>query len=823
VNARLTVAAAVATVLASVALYPLLAGGMWFWDGVGAVIVIGAVGAATRRRAVPAVLCFLAGIGAEFLYLNVAFAGRQSWAGLVPTGASVHHLQVLLKQAMAETSKYAPPVPPRPGIMLLTVAGIGLVAVLTDLLAVRLHRPAIAGLPLLVLFCVPLTTDAKPGAVGDTLVFCAGMVGYLGLLSADGRHRLRLWGRLIHPWQDEADGQGPDVKPLAAAGRRIGSAAVVLALALPLLIPGLKAHRLFAGDGNGRGGAGNHGRISFPQPLDLLNTDLRENRPVPVLTYRTPASTPPYLQVYVLGNLKTNAWTMGQPPATTALTGRHRLPPVPGLDKDAPGSLLREAITLGTNLANRGNVSYLPLPYAPRQVQVDGSSWRIDGSTLSVLSPNARLAGLHYTVLVKDVNPQAQQLRMTPSAGAALGPYLSVPPAYHTKKIVNLVNRITAGQTTPYGRAVAIQQWFTAPGRFTYTLRVPQTQSASALIRFLTRSRQGYCQQFAFAMAVLARLADIPARVVVGYTQGTFTGNDTWEVKTSDAHAWPELYFPGSGWLRFEPTPPNAAGLPGQATALAPPYSIPGADLPGQASTATGLQQPSSSGPAASQSGNGRGTFEKLNKTAPSAAGSSRAHRNAGMPPILPVVLGLLLVLLVAPAAARVTARRWRWWRAEDDAARAHVAWLELRNDLTDHRIAYRASESPRALTRRIGTSLGLAGAERDALERIGRAEERASYAMSPADSARLRADAALVRRAVAATCPPSARWLAIVAPPSALIPVRAGAQQALDVFGWMELATARARRRIVPLGTAPVRPGDKPAPVRPGDEPAPA
>jgi hypothetical protein len=94
---------------------------------------------------------------------------------------------------------------------------------------------------------------------------------------------------------------------------------------------------------------------------------------------------------------------------------------------------------------------------------------------------------------------------------------------------------------------------------------------------------------------------------------------------------------------------------------------------------------------------------------------------------------------------------------------------------------------------------------------------------MSPADSARLRADAALVRRAVAATCPPSARWLAIVAPPSALIPVRAGAQQALDVFGWMELATARARRRIVPLGTAPVRPGDKPAPVRPGDEPAPA
>ena len=191
VNTRLTVAAAVATVLATIALYPLMNGGMWFWGGVGAVIVVAVVGA-TTRRAIPAILCFLAAIAGLFLYLNAAFAGRQSWVGLVPTGASVRHLQLLIRQAMAETSKYAPPVPPRPGIVLLTVAGIGLVAVLTDVLAVRLHRSAIAGLPLLVLFCVPLTTDARPGPVGVTLVFCAGMVGYLGLLSADGRHRLRL-------------------------------------------------------------------------------------------------------------------------------------------------------------------------------------------------------------------------------------------------------------------------------------------------------------------------------------------------------------------------------------------------------------------------------------------------------------------------------------------------------------------------------------------------------------------------------------------------------------------------------------------------------
>ena len=115
-NTRLTVAAAVATMLASIALYPLLAGGTWFWGGVGVIIVVAGVGAATRRRAIPAVFCLLAALGAELLYLNAVFASRQSWAGLVPTGASMHHLQVLLQQAMSETHKYAPPVPPRPGI-----------------------------------------------------------------------------------------------------------------------------------------------------------------------------------------------------------------------------------------------------------------------------------------------------------------------------------------------------------------------------------------------------------------------------------------------------------------------------------------------------------------------------------------------------------------------------------------------------------------------------------------------------------------------------------------------------------------------------------
>ena len=155
------------------------------------------------------IVCLLAAVAGLFLYLNVVFAGRSRWAGLVPTGASLHHLTLLVSRRSRRRPSMRRRCRAPTGIVLLTVAGIGIVAAFTDLLAVRLHRPAIAGLPLLVLFCVPLTTDARPGGVGETLVFCAGIVGYLGLLSADGRDRLRLWGRLIHPWQDERKPGGP--------------------------------------------------------------------------------------------------------------------------------------------------------------------------------------------------------------------------------------------------------------------------------------------------------------------------------------------------------------------------------------------------------------------------------------------------------------------------------------------------------------------------------------------------------------------------------------------------------------------------------------
>jgi hypothetical protein len=92
---------------------------------------------------------------------------------------------------------------------------------------------------------------------------------------------------------------------------------------------------------------------------------------------------------------------------------------------------------------------------------------------------------------------------------------------------------------------------------------------------------------------------------------------------------------------------------------------------------------------------------------------------------------------------------------------------------------------------------LGLTDAEREALERVARAEERASYAATPADATCLRADVALLRRAVTRASAMPARWSARIAPTSVLAPARAGLRHALDVFGWIDLAITKARAHI--------------------------
>ena len=196
--------------------------------GAGAVIAVAGTGALTRLRTLPVSVCLAAGLVGLLLYLNLVFEVRHSLLLVVPTPGSLSRLWHLAGTGLHDANRYAPPAPNRPGLLLLAVGGVGITAVLTDLIAVRLRSTALAGLPLLVLFTVPVTMNAPHSALTTVLVFCLSGAGYLAMLSADGRERIRVWGRLVSLWRSaprygrtaaRRDGRGLDRPGLDRRGK----------------------------------------------------------------------------------------------------------------------------------------------------------------------------------------------------------------------------------------------------------------------------------------------------------------------------------------------------------------------------------------------------------------------------------------------------------------------------------------------------------------------------------------------------------------------------------------------------------------------------
>jgi transglutaminase-like putative cysteine protease len=188
-------------------------------------------------------------------------------------------------------------------------------------------------------------------------------------------------------------------------------------------------------------------------------------------------------------------------------------------------------------------------------------------------------AGLpeRYNVLgqLSDLDPNLLRAAGAVYPSQIISLYLNLPPDL-PEELMTYTAEITAGAPTPYDAAIAIES---ALRQIKYTLDVPTPPAGRELTSwFLFDLKRGYCDYFATAMALLARLAGIPSRLAVGYGTGTYdarTGG--YEVTELQAHSWPELYFPGYGWVPFEPT--SGQPLPErQASAQAPlpPWDIHG-------------------------------------------------------------------------------------------------------------------------------------------------------------------------------------------------------------------------------------------------------
>jgi len=766
------VAAAVATMLGACALTPVFATGGWFAPVFATVLVVLA-GGLLLRTAGPALWVRLAGdrpvpawlgalgvplvpLGQLLLVgclLTALYAPGNAFLGIVPTPTSVADLGGVLSDGAAEIREQATPALPLHGLLALTVVLVGLVAVAVDLVAVAGAQPALAGLGLLVFYCIPVSTIT--GGIGLTAI-AAPAAGLALLLWADQHRRL---ARRNRSGPRTALGTG------TLLALRTGALALVAGLVVGAVVPTLHEGSLTTGLGAGTGGGSStgtsldpvaslQGQLTLPDPIDLLSVD-------------TSAEDPGYLRAVSLDSYDgTKGWTLSNLDGEQSIADDQDLAPLPAQDDSRQ---VRATIRVLQH-----DDRFLPLPTSPLTVSVSGDDsrdWRFDRTTGTVFGRNVTTKGLTYQVTAEQPEPPVQALEQSPvlpRTNSVQARYTALPPL--DPSVTDLVAQLTADATTPYDKVRAIHGFLTDRANgFVYSLSTAPGTSGDDLADFL-RLRRGYCEQYAGAMAVMVRAAGVPARVALGYTPGAQEPDGSRLVTSDDAHAWVEVYFGGLGWVPFDPTPLSAD------RAVDLPWA-PRADAPDPNAPAPSANASSAPAPAVPTRAPDGGLAD-----APVAA--PQQQTTSWLRPALLGGGGAVLVLLVvaAPGAARAAQRRRR-------LADGHPAalWDELAATAVDLGLRVDPAWTPRQTARHLAAAVSRSapsdGGSRavrrpdadpeaiDALRRLALAEESASYARpgaAPADPA-LTGALRSARRGLVRVSPPRTRVRALLWPASLL------------------------------------------------------
>jgi transglutaminase-like putative cysteine protease len=750
---HMAAAASLATMLATLTLLPLVDGPAW----VVAVIIVVAVLTASGTAARLVIPWWPVVVGVQALAglfaVTALFAGDVAVLRILPGPASWERFADLFRSGLQLTRDETPPVPSGRGLLLMITVGVAVVALLVDVLAVSLGKPAVAGLPLLAVYCVPAAV--LPAGI-DWWWFTLGALGFLLLVGADAGDRVVQWGRVLGPAGDPA-GERALGGPLAG-GRRLAAGCVLAAVLIPAAVPGLDERLL--GDRDDETGSGPGGNITVINPILRIHESLVQSKDTIVVTYTTNATSPEPLRIVSDDVFDGKQWSpsVGQIPRGNQV--QNGLPTAPGLTPQVPRTALQSEFRT-FDLRQ----TYLPLPYPTTKVKIDGP-WLYDTRALNVVGNRVTTANLQYTAQHLAVAPTVEQLQNAPAPpSAVLETYGKLPAS--TPAEIRATARRAAGDGNAYEQAMALQQWFRGGGGFTYDLNVrpPRGKDASsqdALVTFL-RDKRGYCVQFASAMAVMARTLGIPSRVGVGFLPGDQQADGSWAISIRDAHAWPELYFANVGWVRFEPTP-------GVRSGTAPEWAIPPSEI----------QEPAPPSPSASASASRQvpqtlpQETQQTPEPAPDQTTSSLWRRMLeAVPWRVAVAVLLLAALAFVPLTVTHAGRRTRWRRASGapPPQRVEAAWDELRERLEDLGVRWAVSWTPRALQQRLADDHTLGGTERVALGRLVTDIEQERYA-PPGTPVRqipeLRADVDTVVAGVAASTAVSewarrrARWLPV-------------------------------------------------------------
>jgi transglutaminase-like putative cysteine protease len=258
-------------------------------------------------------------------------------------------------------------------------------------------------------------------------------------------------------------------------------------------------------------------------------------------------------------------WTSGERSADTLVANSDGWIPIPPAEQpaDTQATVLRYDVLLepvatdaiffpGKPMALRGNFG----GESVRNVFRGHKPYLFRDATNSLFNPYHSYGRLRYSGMSRLINWNAAKLREAPAnyPPAITGTYLQLPRL--DPRIAALARSVTAHAGNPYDKALAIENYLR--GHYSYTLDLVGKPGGSPLSHFLFETHAGHCEYFASAMAVMLRAVRVPTREVNGFLPGEY--NDLagdYIVRASDAHSWVEVYFPGNGWVVFDPTPPG--------------------------------------------------------------------------------------------------------------------------------------------------------------------------------------------------------------------------------------------------------------------------
>ena len=594
-----------------------------------------AIGAFTRRLGAREVSTRLAQLLPVLLLPWLVPALRDPWRLAART---IDHVQ----QSFA-------PMPYSEGFAVFAAAMLWVTFLVVETLAVGSGTPAWT-FPVLVMpyavCALAIYTETNPllfgfPALGFILVLATGVRnGALATLPAGARERRWRTG-------------------VTRAAATAGSLALVFSVVLSVPI----AER--SGNAANPGGTG---AVQLGDPSIDLIRNITSSSDERVISYTTTDSAGQYLRLAALPDFDDRGFHL-------SAMDLIRLP----LQADLPEVDGRTVVRTSVKIDNLSS-EYLPMPWVPTGANV-ADNWLYDPRTMAVVAVGdgrrSATRNLEYTVSsarlpeVDEWLPDLEQPGQLNDNGFTLDLPDGISPA-----VRQLAQEKTAGATTAGQQALALRD-FLRSDAFTYSLAAGQGSTLQTLDDFLLGSRIGYCEQYAGALAVMARMINIPSRVVIGFLPGKKVGNH-WEVSTRNMHAWTELYFGDDvGWVQLDPTPGGAVGRP---TPSASPSARPSS---------------ASATPTASR------TSEAPVVVPPVPAGQVTDVGSGTLPAVAGGLAGILLVAGGPLLVRRLL--RWRRLAVRTDSRRAvEDAWAEVRAVAID-----RGATWPRGTSRQVAAVLG--------------------------------------------------------------------------------------------------------------------